>query len=226
MNEGENIPEHSISLHTYPIREQRHVYKSRCEDLNENLEVYLFIGSLEGLEPYFAEASRKNKENHGNRIYMPCVTGERTHVELQRYDAGLLAPPGITEDSDLFVPGLFVPQMKISTCIGTSDSRKGYFLVSEYLSGQEFYALPFPMLRELESSKDVEFVGRIYEVHKDRRKRPRIWISNLNSKDNPEIFIQNREKLEELKNSTANFWWNMELDQSLPPSDPLSLIEY
>lgn len=208
---GTTIPKGSISIHTFPLHPQGSAYRTHCGDYKVNL----FIEPPNGLEPYFEEASKNWGSCKGaEHTYTPCVIGRRTHRELSHHQAGLLAPPNVTKESELFVPGLAVSDLKIERCIGSSHDPKGYFLSSVYMGGQEFYVPPIPMLMELSSFPDIVFQGRIGDTYNlNERKRPKIYLT-IDSKNNPEIFIQNREKLAEIRGSSETFWWDIELDNN------------
>jgi len=206
---GETVPLGSISVRTYLLDAQDGAYRARCEDFGLDMLIRL----PEGLESYFRElfeyrdrkASDGSWPSDSNRIYTPCIIGRRTHTERPEPDAVLLAPPGLTEASELFVPGLAVPMLSIDKESGNPNHSKGFILRSEYLGPQEFFHPPYGTLQEL---RTAEFQGRIKRVHNDGKKRPNIWII-ADSKKEPHIVRQNRQMLEELKSSKAMFWWNL-----------------
>lgn len=204
---GKTIERGLIVTDTFPWKsstDKDDVYRATSFDY----KAVMFIKEIEGLEPYFEEASRDD-----NRRYVPCVVGSRTHPRLRYYNAKLLAPPDTKEDSELFVPGLIVPDLEIGGTIVSASECKGFIMHSEYLGGQKFYVPPIKMLKDIPTSSNVRFQGKIVYTNKGDKKLPFVYIT-MDSRDDPEIFLQNRKELERIKMSEENFWWKIKLDGS------------
>lgn len=197
---GITLPKGTVSIYTFPLYEQGDSYRTCCNDFH----ITIFIKPPNNLRKYFEKAS-KNWSRDDNGTFTPCVIERRVHRELPHHKAILLAPPNITEQSNLFATGLLVPDLEVSDIIDDSNSAGGYILKSNYLGAQKFYATPS---KKLDTSRTYQAI--IETVYKDGRRKPTVRIF-LGSNEDPNIFKENTKKLEEIANSKANFWWNLSL---------------
>ena len=217
---GRVIPDGLASIDAFPKSMGCDAYRA----ISRGMKAQLFIRTR-GINEHVKrcldgalDANSHGSETGCEPVYAPCVVGERTSLELQRYDAMLLIPPDIDERSELFVPGLAVPQLRVKPdgYMGGRNNPRGYVLVSEHVGpSQEFYAPPIVRLKELMLKPRVEFQAVILEVPGGGR-RPFINVL-VDSETKPYVLGQNRESLQELKRKVqqgTKFWWSVE-----PPSE-------
>jgi len=206
-----SFPRGLISIYSHPIGIVDDAFKIHSKDL----EVSMYIDPPHGLDEYFHEAYM-SWDKEGIEVYTPCVVktcviDAFTHVPKSELDneAQLLLPPDTTEESDLFVSELVIPNLRICETIENKyqSTVLGYLLKSQ-LTPQKFFISPKKICS---GTEDIEYQGIIASVNRDVKRHPSLYITT-DSRQDPRTFDGNREKLNELmelKNSETRFWWNL-----------------
>ena len=196
-----SIPRGSISVRAIPFGNTL-----KSEDLSAELPLIV----PNGIDEYIKRATLENGNSQGP-IYTPSVFVQRKgrHPE---YAMEILAPPNLDENINLMLPGLVVPNLKISEVIERRDKLFGYVLTSDYTGSIEFFAPPVGIIRTLAENLEIMYQGRIVDTpYQTGKQRPKV-MPLLDSSWRPEAFVQNKEKLEEIAQSNAQFWWTIDID--------------
>lgn len=212
-----------ISVYAFPMERRGTSYEASCSDVSFPINrLFIMVPlPLRDLFDRFLGA-------YGGITYAPCVIGKHAppseQPEKSFYTARLLVPPDTKKDPKLFIPGLVIPDLRISDIDASSVTfpfqPRGYVMYSEYAGGKKFYIAGDKMperLREL--SFDIESPLRFHGmIEQNKRNKhypsdyPSVYITDppINSKDNANVFGQNSEQLRELEKEEGNalFWWD------------------
>jgi len=137
---------------------------------------------------------------------MPIVLDGRFYERHSDHTGEILIPPEIDENSPLFLPGLLVPDIRVHDEVMDHDNNpRFYVLRSEYLGDQDLYINAKILLRR---EADARYIGVIESIPEREGTRPRVRLT-VSSKDNEPLFLENKQKLDEMLSSSSTFWWDM-----------------
>ena len=198
---GIKIPKGTISIHTFPVCEQGYSYRTCCDDYSVNI----FIKPPEELRQHIQRAAESPHTRYDTQknVYTPCVIDKIVHRQLSHHRAWLLSPPEIDTNSELFVPGLLIPDLRLQEVIERGSRLMGYILISDYAGGQQFFA---PPKAGIDTTSSTKYQGVVEEIPQDKRRKPVARIE-LSSNGNDRVFQDNAGKLEDIASSSLKFWW-------------------
>lgn len=214
------IPKGVISVNAYPWhRTNTGAFRAFSYDLDgSHLDIqtegsWVTFGFEHQISKRLEEAIKRNIDTTDpTKVYAPCVVGRCTDPKAGCYDAFLLAPPEINEDSDLFSHGLVVTGLRIE-----NSNFKRFVLMSEHTGLQPFHAFRIKSLQRWKANRYREYHGEIKTDWHIKGEPPSLRI--IGSYDEgSDVFEQNVQMLEELRKQIqqgTKFWWNMEL----PPEE-------
>ncbi len=197
------IPKGTICIHAFPTSRQRDSYMACCDDYS----VIVFIEAPRELSPYLQRAVETSRVRYdiNRNIYTPCVIDKKVHEGLSHHKGWLLSPPGVNTKSELFVPGLLIPDLRVQSVIKREGRLIEYILVSDYADNQQFFGPPKP---DLDERLETKYQGLVIGIPQDKRKRPVVRIK-LDSSENEKVFKDNSETLEDITTSNLKFWWKI-----------------
>jgi len=141
-------------------------------------------------------------------VYVPSVLYGLVYSGRGLRNGKLLIPPGITIDSKFFVPGLAVPDMTVHEVVGPDESPTGYVFRSEYLGPQDLFAPNSEVIND----NDATYAGIVKDTQTGKERHPTVTII-ASSKSNPNLFRDNKRKLDEIVNSSRRYWWDITLTE-------------